>query len=48
VSGEDRIAALEERVAALEEFIQAWLLIEDARHRARERANGTHLRLVDQ
>jgi hypothetical protein len=37
VTDVERIAALEERVAACEEYIAAWLILEDARRRARER-----------
>jgi hypothetical protein len=46
VTDVDRIAQLEERVAACEEYITAWLILEDAKRRAREQANGTHLRPV--
>jgi hypothetical protein len=47
VTDTERIAALEERVAACEEYIQVWLILEDAKRRARDRANGDHLHLVD-
>jgi hypothetical protein len=46
VTSEVRIAALERRVAVLEQLFEALMIIEEALVRARERANGTHLRTV--
>jgi hypothetical protein len=46
VSDVDRIAVLEARVAACEEYIKAWLILEEAKLRRRERAEGQHLRPV--
>jgi hypothetical protein len=47
VTDEGRFAQLEARVEACEEYIQALLLLQEAQHRARLRAAGEHLRLVD-
>jgi hypothetical protein len=46
VTDAERIAELEQRVTACEEYIKAWLILEDAKRRARDRANGEHLRPV--
>jgi hypothetical protein len=43
VTDSERFAQPEQRVAVLEQLFEALLIIEDARVRARERANGTHL-----
>jgi hypothetical protein len=48
VNDAERIAALEQRVAVCEAYIKAWRILEEAKQRARDRANGEHLRLVDQ
>ena len=42
MTGEDRFA----RLAALEQMFEALMIIEEARVRVRERANGTHLHTV--
>jgi hypothetical protein len=44
VTDVDRVAELEQRVAVLEEMFDAWMILAAAERRARERANGTHLR----
>jgi uncharacterized coiled-coil protein SlyX len=46
VTGDERLAELEQRVATLEAMFEALMIIEKARVRARERANGTHLRTM--
>jgi hypothetical protein len=46
VTDVDRVAELEQRVAVLEEMFDAWMILAAAERRARERANGTHLRAV--
>jgi hypothetical protein len=46
VTDAERIAVLERRVAALEQIWDAWLNLQQAKQRARDRANGEHLRLV--